>query len=259
MGHTLVGDLPKSARWRAVVALLDDDQLSAPELARLTLLASRQRLLQLRGDPSLTYCFWLLVRLAEAARGPDFLADVARLGVPVRAGDPALAVVARAADRARIELDRFPESGPFGELASLALRRTLTETVGIENRSLFGSSLEDLERAFRRRSSPVQFGELAHRFFGDFVARTLRFYVERELSHHVGTGGGLASIADAGDFAAALDLHARQSARIVEGFAADWYAKHHWEAGGAIGREETQRFVAHALRKLRKELLVEAP
>lgn len=259
MGHYYFGRLPKTQKWLAVVALLEAPRLDPPAVAGATVKAAQDRLVALRGDPSLTYCFWLLVRLAEAARGPDFLADVARLGVPVRAEDPALAVVARAADRARIELDRFPESGPFGELASLALRRTLTETVGIENRSLFGSSLEDLERAFRRRSSPVQFGELAHRFFGDFVARTLRFYVERELSHHVGTGGGLASIADAGDFAAALDLHARQSARIVEGFAADWYAKHHWEAGGAIGREETQRFVAHALRKLRKELLVEAP
>lgn len=255
VGHSELGYLPTSARWRVVVALLAAPHLDAPAVAGATALAAKDRLTALRGDPSLSYCFWLLVRLAEAARGPDFLADATRLGVPASPGDTALAFVARVADRARVELNAHPESGPFGELASLALRRALTETVGTEGRSLFGSSLEDLEGAFRRHSTPVQFGELAKRFFGDFYARTLRFYVERELQNRVG-GGALPTVAAANGFADALDLHARETARIVEGFAAAWYGKRHWESGGAIGQDETQGFVAHALTKLRKELEV---
>lgn len=258
MGHTELGYLPKSKRWRALMDLLEAPRLDAPTMAGATVFAAEGRLIALRGDPSLTYCFWLLTRLANAARGPDFLEEIRQLGVPARADDSALAFVVRVADTARIELNRYPESGPFGELASLALRRALTDTVGLEGRSLFGSSLEDLEGAFRRHSSAVQFGELATRFFGDFYARTLRFYVERELQNHVG-GGALPTIATAGDFADALDLHARQSARIVEGFAAAWYSKKGWELQGAIGREDAQGFVAHALTKLRKELLLEAP
>ena len=257
MGHSELGYLPKSARWRAVADLLAAPRLDAPAVAGATAAAAEDRLVALRRDPSLAYCFWLLVRLAEAARGPDFLADAARLGVPVEPDDTALAFVARAADRARVELNGHPESGPFGELASLALRRALTETVGTEGRSLFGSSLEDLEGAFRRHSTAAQFGELSRRFFGDFIARTLRFYVERELSHHVG-GGPLASVADAGAFAGALDRHARESAVIVEGFAAAWYSKRQWEREGHIPLEDARGFVAHALRKLRKELLVDA-
>ncbi len=132
----------------------------------------------------------------------------------------------------------------------------LTETLGTEGRSLFGSSIEDLERAFRRHSSAVQFGEQATRFFADFAARTLRFYVERELANSLTPGGGLATVADTGRFAEALDTHVRQSARIVEDFAAGWYAKHHWESKGALSREEVARFAAHALRKLRAELRV---
>ncbi|MCC6790050.1 MAG: hypothetical protein IT336_00100 [Thermomicrobiales bacterium] len=257
MGHTELGSLPKSARWRAVARLLAAPTLDAPAVAGATIHAAERRLVELRGDPSLAYCFWLLVRLAEAARGPDFVDDAARLGIAVRADDAALALIARAADRARVELNRYPESGPFGEIASLALRRALTETVGMEGRSLFGSSLEDLERAFRRYSSPAQFATLAKRFFGDFYGRTLRFYVERELQNQIGREA-LPTIADANAFADALDLHARETARIVEGFAADWYDKHHWEAGGAISHEEAQRFVAHALTKLRRELLADA-
>ena len=257
MGHTELGYLPKSARWQVVATLLAQPHLDAPAVAIATANAAQDRLRQLRGDPSLAYCFWLLIRLAEAARSPDFVEAAARLGIAVRSDDAALTIIARAADRARVELNRYPKSGPFGEIASLALRRALTETVGTESRSLFGSSLEDLERAFRRYSSPAQFGTLAKRFFGDFYGRTLRFYVERELQNRIGNEG-LPTITAANTFADALDLHARETARIVEGFAADWYDKHHWEAGGAISRDEAQGFVAHALTKLRKELLADA-
>jgi hypothetical protein len=256
VGHTELGYMPHSARWRVVAALLAAPRLDAPAVAGATALAAQARLVELRRDPSIGYCFWLLVRLAEAARGPDFVEGAARLGVAVRTDAAALAVIAGVADRARVELNAYPESGPFGEIASLALRRALTETVGTESRSLFGSSLEDLERAFRRYSSPAQFATLARRFFGDFYGRTLRYYVERELPNRIG-GEGFPTIADANAFADALDLHARVTARVVERFAADWYDKHHWEAGGAISREESQRFVAHALTKLRSGLLAE--
>jgi len=194
-----------------------------------------------------------MTRLAIAARGSDFVGDAAQLGITIRPGDTALQVIARVTDRARVELNRFPESGPFGELASLALRSALMETVGRQNPSLLGSTLQDLEQSFRRHSTASQFGELSQRFFGAFMSRTLRFYVERELMHSVG-GGSLHTVAAAGDFSIALDLHARQTSRIVEQFAAGWYSKKRWQSSDAIGREDVQGFVAHALAKLRKEL-----
>ncbi len=253
MGHTIVGHLPKTRRWWAVVELLQLPRLDAPALAGATALAAERRLRQLNGDPSLTYCFWLLTRLASAARGPDFLAEIVQLGIPAGPDDTALQFVARVAERTRVELDQFPESGPFGEIASLALRRTLSETIGTEGRTLFGSSLEDLERAFRHHGTAAQFGELSRRFFGDFISRTLRFYVDRELPNAVGHGA-LATVGDAADFAAVLDLHCRETARIIEDFAAGWYSKRNFERMGAIGREDAEGFVAHALTKLRREL-----
>jgi hypothetical protein len=253
MGHIIPGRFPNTQPWSDVLALLESPDLSAPAVAQLTLLATERRLLQLRGDPSLTYCFWLLTRLATAARGPDFVGDAAQLGIAFTPRESALQLITRVTDRARIELNGFPESGPFGEIASLALRSALMETVGQTNRSLLGSSVDDLERAFRRHSTASQFGELTQRFFGAFMGRTLRFYVERELMHVVGLGG-LQSIAEAGDFSDALDRHARQTARIVEEFGAAWYSKQRWQHGDSIVREQVQGFVAHALTKLRKEL-----
>jgi hypothetical protein len=250
--------MPHSVRWRAVAAHLASPQLDVTAVASSTTKAAEKQLRALGRDPSLGYCFWLLVRLAEAARGPDFLEAAARLGIALQAEDTALVVIARTTDRTRIELNRFPESGPFGEIASLALRRALTETVGMEGRSLFGSSLEDLERAFRRYSSPAQFATLTGRFFGAFYGRTLRYYVERELQNQIG-GEGLPTITDATAFSVALERHARTTSRAVERFAAEWYSKHHWETAGAISRDEAQGFVAHALTKIRAGLLVDLP
>lgn len=257
MGHNAYGFLPGTVRWQRVAGLLNASAPDAPSVAGACLLASERRLRELKRDPSLSYCFWLLSRLASAARGPDFAADAAQLGISIQPGDSTLSLIARVTDRARVELGGYPESGPFGELASLALRRALTDTIGTQQTSLFTSSVDDLASAFRQHTTDVQFGRLAHRFFGDFYARTLRYYVDRELPNAVG-GPALPTLMDATAFSTSLDRHARETARIMEGFGADWFSKHHWQSEGTISREEAQGFVAHALTKLRRELLAGA-
>ena len=254
MGHIRIGRLPKTLPWRGVVGLLDQSPDDVAGVARATVIAAEVRLRELSRDPSLVYCFWVLARLAAAARESHFADATAALGFAADDGDSALAFIARVNERVHAELRDYPESGPFSELASLALRHALSETVGQHGRSLFGSSLDDVQQAFRGHATAARFGDLAKRFFGDFLARTLRFFVDKELSNRVGPGHALVDIEASREFSAALDVYTRQSARIMEQFAAGWYGKHNWESRGAISREEAQRFVAVALRKLRMEL-----
>jgi hypothetical protein len=239
-----------------VFDLLQDPVVEPRLVADATVRAAEQRLIQLRGDPSLTYCFWLLARLAAASRGSDFANDTRRLGLEVHGQDHTLALIAQVNDRVREELARFPESGPFSDLAVNALRTSLTETLGAQNLSLFGSSVDDLAATFRRHSTASQFGELATRFFGAFYAQVLRYYVDRALPAAISQDGGLRTLADLTAFQAALDRHARQSARIVDLFAVQWWVKHKGLGGEPISRVEVQGFTAHALTKLRKELEV---
>jgi hypothetical protein len=253
MGHLEFALLPITMRWKNVVGLLSAPSIDAPAIAASTCQAAERRLRRLSWDPSLTYCFWLLTRLAAAGRGDDFLGDVARLGVPAQPGDTALQFVARVADHTRVVLSRYPESGPFGEMAALALRRALSETVGTEGRSLRGSALEDLEHAFRRHATDGQFGDIASRFFGAFMTETLRYYVDRGLPQV--TEGGLMPGPVVADFNDALTLHARQLGRVVERFAIGWYAKRRWTSLGQVTLEEAGGFVAHALPKLRGALV----
>ncbi len=254
MGHIRLGRLPRTIRWRGVVGLLDHAPDDIPAVARAATTAAQHWLSSLATDSSLTYCFWMLVRLASAAREDDFVGGLRTLGIEAAETDSALGFVTLVNQVVRDEIASNMESGPFGEIASLALRRTLLETVGQHGRSLFGSSVEDLQHALRRHSSARQVGELSQRFFGDYLSRTLRYFIERELSNTVGAAHALTTIGESERFTEALDLYARQSALITRDFATDWYSLHRWESGGQISQEEVRGYVAHALTKLIAEI-----
>lgn len=254
MGHTRLGRLPKTLRWREVIDLLGTSPRDAAGIAAAVVIAAEGRLRELRNDPSISYTFWLLTRIALASRGETFTTDLAQLGVPIKPNESVLTLISRLTDEARRHLASETESGHFVEIASLALRRSLTDTVGQEGRSLFGSSVEDLQAAFRSHSSGRQFGALSRRFFGDFLARTLRSFIDRELSMRLGSSERPATVSDSEEFTRALDTYARQSARILEDFASGWYSKQGWESKGDISPEDARAFVAVGLRKLQMEL-----
>ncbi len=253
MGHQRLGRLPKTLRWSEVIALLDISPADPAAIAARIMEAADRRFVRLANEPSVAYCFWLLTRVTWASRG-SFLSELNGLGIPAAASDSALTLIAKIADRARLQLGRMPPSGHFGEMAALAMRGALAETVAQQGPSLFGSSSEDVQRAFRAYSRKEMFGELAHHFFANFLSRSLRGFVDRELADHLGPTFPVKNVNGSQEFMAALDLYTRQTARIARDFAGGWYSKHNWESKGDIGRDEARRFVAYALRKLRSEL-----
>src|SRR5258708_23472076 len=91
-------------------------------VARAVVRAADDRLTRLGHDEALVYCFWLLTRITWAARGPQFRDQLADLGIEVSDNASALGLVSKVSEQARSILAQHPESGPFGELASLSLR-----------------------------------------------------------------------------------------------------------------------------------------
>jgi hypothetical protein len=254
MGHVRLGRLPLTYRWQQVMGLLSTVPADLPGISAGVLSAAENRLRELARDPSLGYSFWLLNRIARASYSDEFSDRLAELGIPAQIDTSVVSFISQLADYVRAQNLQHTESGHFAELASLALRRTLMDTIGQHGHSLFNSSLEDLQGAFRSHSTQNQFGRLTRLFFADFLSRTVRVLVDKELSHYVGPSHPIASVEQSTEFMNALDLYARQSSRIMEDFASAWYAKHNWEANDRITREEAQGFVAVALRKLRHEL-----
>src|SRR5438046_2389559 len=130
MGHIRLGRLPRTLRWQGVLQLLDGTPSDVPAVARATVSAAGARLRAVANDPSVGYCFWLLTRVTLAARSEDFVRALSHIELEVKGDDSTLSFISRLSDKAREESSRHPESGHFAELASLALRRALTESAG---------------------------------------------------------------------------------------------------------------------------------
>jgi hypothetical protein len=254
MGHNRLGRLPRTRRWREVVDLLDAPSISVDAVASAVVEAADRRFREIANEPALNYAFWILTRVTWAARSDSFLRDLAWLGVRESPDASALGLISGAVQHVRSELSRFPDQNDFTEIATLAVSRALTETVGREGPDLFSSTADDARRAFRAYSTAARFGELARIFFADVMARSLRAFVDREVSNHTHPGKAIKTTGDGAAFLEALDLHARQGARIVEEFTGGWYSLHNWETSGDISLDESSRFVAQAMRKLRAEL-----
>lgn len=173
MGHVRLGRLPKSVRWSAVVRLLQGDRVAADDLSRATLHAAQRQLRELASDESFSYPFWLLVRVSWASRSEDFETALADLGIPATASTAGLTFVSMVSDRVRAEAERQHERSAFGQIAALALNRTLNEELKEGQRGLFESTTQSLQHSMRRLSKLSHFERAAQRYFGDFLARTL--------------------------------------------------------------------------------------
>lgn len=139
MGHVRLGYLPKTRRWSAVVELIASSPDDIGILSDATARAAEKRLRELRNDASFAYCFWLLTRIASASRAGDFAGALSEFGIELRPDETALSFISQVSRQAGRELAKHPESGPFSELASLSMRRALTETVGQQSQFLFDS------------------------------------------------------------------------------------------------------------------------
>lgn len=257
MGHLRLGRLPKHRNWQHVVALLELDAVDATSVAQATAVAAERRLRDLGNESAATYCFWLLVQIASASRHDDMASRLDSLGIQISPSDGLLTLISRVSDHVRQHIRDDPDTDALSELAALSLRFALAETVGVQGTSLFGSTLDDFNRACRIYSTQRQFGVLTKIFFGDFLSRTLRYFIDRELANHVGAGRRIADIAQCREFSESVDLYSRQSARILEEFAGSWFSKHEWESSGKVSTADAGRFVAYAMRKLRMEIAPE--
>ena len=72
------------------------------------------------------------------------------------------------------------------------------------------------------------------------------------MDYHVGGNGRFSDPAAHSEFLACLGTHCRESAAVVRDFAKGWLAKA--VSDEDVTRERASRFVAHAFKKLRKEI-----
>jgi len=246
-----LGELPRTRRWNQVVELIEGDG-NVAQVAAASLVAAEAGFRDAASDEGVARVVWLLTQLPLAARDPNYLQRLNALGVAVAEAPALVELVGAFTDAIDTQVGRWGARTDLGEMAQMAAAETLTSILGHKTQSLFGTSSADVQRELAALATKKQFGSLARAFFAGLTRRYLTFFLSRELSNHVGGNRRFANIAEHSEFNHALEVHCHQASRIVEEFAGTWYSKTNWEPG--ITPENTKRFTAVALKKLRAEL-----
>lgn len=252
MGHIRLGVLPRSKKWRQVVAELERGA-DVAEIAGASAEAAESALAGAAQDPTLGDALWLLTTIPLAARGPGYAEDLEALGLRLDHSPSLFDLTAAIAGTLDEKARTFVGRTDLGEMAGLALVESLTAAVEPQLPSLFEPTADEVRMALGRLAGGERFAKLARDFFSRLTHRCLDYYLSRELANHVGTGARFADDGARARFDAALAQHCYEASKIVEAFAGGWYGKNVYQGDG-LTPDKVEAFARYAFRKLRAGL-----
>lgn len=259
MGHTRLGTIPKSRKWKDIVALLSaqnqTDRASVENeielIALKSLDAASNGFDKAINDVGLRFVFFLLTQLALSSRENDWTVRLSKCNVDVSNTSSVVELLSElqlAVDDYIVDKARPTD---VSEIAQKALGEAVGALIEPRTHTLFGTGREELQAAIRGFSTKDGFGHLGQKFFANFMAHYLNFYLSRVTAAQVGSRA-FGNVQDVSRFNDVLRAHCEQSARIVHTFCGEWYSKTEYLEG--INIENTSRFMAIALKKLKSEV-----
>jgi hypothetical protein len=261
MGHTRLGEVPKTHKWSELVDRISGsgrtgDVASADVIvgmiAAQTLEATQRSLKKAASDPGVLYTFYLITQIALAARASNWEKALGAHGIRLSEDSTVFdfTVEMQSAIDRHVGASRSG-STDLSEIAQQSAGEAIASLAGPRTISMFGGGSDDVRNAIRSVSNKKGFGDLGQRFFGRFVARFLNFYLSRVTAASLGSPR-LRDLGDIAQFNDALRVHCDESARIVRDFCGEWFSKTVYREG--IDLKNTSRFLAVAFKKLRSEL-----
>ena len=262
MGHTRLGWIPKTRRWDAVVQQLSEGMPWVPlssatstegvaGVAQATLHAAEQGIETAIGDKRLTYVFYLLTQVVLSSRQQNWAELLHEHGITLPEESSCFDLVSEIHAATDARMAREWQTSDVGELAQRSAGEALTELVADKAKTLFGSGRDELQQSVRGLSTKAGFARLGQKFFGKFLTHYLNFFLSRVTASQTGSNR-IPDIGGVTEFNSLLACHCEQSAAIVRDFCGSWVSKTEYETG--ITPENTSRFLAVVLRKLRDEL-----
>lgn len=256
MGHERVGVLPKSRKWRTIVAEVGATAAGDADIAAVatdTLGAVRRRYEHIHEDAGVRAAFEFLVGLSNAPLPADKRAGWADLDVNLDANPSALqlAKALRTWVAARIQ------SREVGEIATRAATDAIVRWQAEHQQQgpLFPS--DDAGFVWSKAASGAGFSEVSRLFFSSFTERYLKYFLEREASAILPTIDERERFSrDLSRHVDAVSRHAFETSKITQSFAAGWYNKH--AHGERPSPRRVESFLRTAFAKLREELAREA-
>ena len=206
-GSLLLGVLPRTRDWKAVVQLLREGA-AVDEIAAASARAAESSLPDLARDETLVRSLWLLTQIPRAARSADFVGALQHLDLHTSRDPGLIDIVSAVIESVDRHVARAGRRTDFGEIAHRAAAESLATLAGRELPGLFGADAEDVRRAVGKFATVRNFGVLARDFFARLTRRHLEYYLGRELANHIGPGDASARWAAKGvRFRARAPLH----------------------------------------------------
>lgn len=261
MGHTRLGEVPKTHKWSELVDRISGSgrtgnvaaaDVSIGVIAAQTLDATQKSLKRAATDPGVRYTFYLITQVALAARASNWERALDAHGIHLLEDSTVFDFTVEMQNA----IDRYVGASRSGstdlsEIAQQSAGEAIASLAGPRTVSMFGGSSDDVRSVVRSLSTKKGFGDLGQRFFGRFVARFLNFYLSRVTAASLGSPR-LRDLGDVAQFNDALRVHCDQSALIVRDFCGEWFSKTVYREG--IDLNNTSKFLAVAFKKLRSEL-----
>jgi hypothetical protein len=251
MGHQRLGSLPTSKKWRHVVELISGG-VEVGEVAAAASAAAELSMSAAAGDPAVRAAFFLLTQIPLAARKEHFAPELRTLGLKLSDQPSLVEIVSALADAVDRQARSKAGRTDFGEIAQLAATESLNAIAGRELPQLFGTPPESVRNVLAGLATVKQFSVLARDFFARLARRHLDYYLSRELPKHVGVNSRFQTLREHKQFEEALDLHCRETSRIIKEFSGEWFSKQNYEGG--IDLTKAGGFVHVAFDKIRREL-----
>lgn len=256
MGHTRLGELPRTRKWLEVVGLIGIGAGTA-QIANAVLSAAERGLNLGASHKGLVESVWHLLHLPLAARAPDFQAALKDLGLRVSDDLTLFEITGAMSDAIDERMANCAGQSDLGELAQAAANETVVEMVTSKASGLFGMPAESVQAALAGFATTVRMGEYMRCFFGKLMDKVLAYYVSRATAQFIGDDARFATLASKAAFDSSLTLHCQEASDIVEAYCGEWFSKANWERE-FIDRDAAGAFAHTALRKLADELVAGA-
>lgn len=252
MGHTRIGTLPATRRWKDVIGLISEGA-EAPRLAEAVTHAWEKAFNAVQNDPGFAEAVWLLMQVGYAGKRIDSSGHVDSIGIDMSGASSVVEVAMLLNDVMERRLASSRQRSDFGELAQRALISAVTDQLQQSMPTLLEPTAEDVRCAVKKCGKEKAFGKLAREFFGRLTNECLGYFLSKTLPAQVGEGRRFTTTGQLSEFEAAMRTHCAEASEIVEDYSRDWFSKEVWKEGH-ISRESAEKFGWYGLEKMRREL-----
>lgn len=255
MGHTRLGTLPKTRKWREVIACFAANA-EVPVIAAATVKAAEDSLQLIKNDLGFNEAAWLMSQIAVAGTTDNPLEYLQNQGVHVQ--EPSvLGLITAVGNALDAKIHEHQAITTQAEIAGNALTSAIVKTLEprMQQKDLFDMGRNEAEDALKKLGTASAFDHLSQEFFSDMTNQSLGFFISKESAAHIGEGQRFATANQEQQFTDAVTEHTHECSKVTEGYGGGWFGKHHFQQQeGGVTPETVHGFASFGMEKMIGEL-----